>query len=129
MDFSHKRKKLKKEEVLDTLKYTGAVLGIFSEKIKNKKDEELQGNPNLTNWIMAIDRDGYLKVIDHPLLHWSYFEEGLEAEYLGLPIEVDEKPGLYSVRCSKFIGRDRESGIIDEWGFDIDEMIPLWRLT
>ncbi|MCL6408776.1 hypothetical protein EXT70_24510, partial [Dickeya dadantii] len=56
-----------------------------------------------------------------------FLDNGPEAEYLGLPPDVDDlDPGVYRWTCSYHQRTDWESGICDGWNFHVEESVLLW---
>lgn len=84
-------------------------------------------SPNGSVWIVAVDHAGRVSVLETPNIHYALLEGGPEAEYLGLPPEVDDMdPGVYRWTCDYVTHTDWESGHVDGWDFEIRESVLLW---
>ncbi|ARB11689.1 hypothetical protein CB7_236 [Pectobacterium phage vB_PatM_CB7] len=83
--------------------------------------------PDGSVWIVAVDYAGKVTVLDTPNIHDGFLDNGPEAEYLGLPPDVDDlDPGVYRWTCSYHTSTDWESGICDGWDFHVEESVLLW---
>lgn len=91
-------------------------------------DEEPEyDSPHGSVWIVAVDYAGRVTVLDPPNLHPGIMDNGPEAEYLGIPPDVDDMdPGVYRWTCSYHTHIDRESGHVDDYDFEIEESVLLW---
>lgn len=107
------------------------------EKLKGFQQEEIQpmdneeepeyDSPNGSVWIVAVDYAGRVTVLETPNIHPALLDNGPEAEYLGLPPDVDDMdPGVYRWTCSYHTHIDRESGHVDDYDFEIEESVLLW---
>ncbi|QPI18329.1 hypothetical protein POP15_281 [Pectobacterium phage POP15] len=107
------------------------------EKLKDFQQEEIQpfddeeepeyDSPNGSVWIVAVDHAGRVSVLETPNIHPALLDNGPEAEYLGLPPDVDDMdPGVYRWTCSYHTHIDRESGHVDDYDFEIEESVLLW---
>jgi hypothetical protein len=97
-------------------------------KALKEEDEPVFDSPHNSKWVMSVSDDGTLAILSFPNIHDSFLEVGREPEYFGLPDSVDEVTGVYEVICSFSESTDWESGIVDDWNFEIESMKPLWRL-
>jgi len=95
----------------------------------DKDDEPDWESPHNSEWILAVDSRDNIIVISHPSIHDSFFDNGYEAEYIGLPMYggKDMPMGVYKCICSYHTSTDFESGHIDEWWFEIESKTPLWQ--
>lgn len=103
----------------------------------SKVEEEIQilpeveepefDSPNGSVWIVAVDYAGRVTVLEPPNIHPGILDNGPEAEYLGLPPDVDDMdPGVYRWTCDYCTHTDWESGHVDDWDFEIVESVLLW---
>lgn len=96
-------------------------------QILTEVEEPEFDSPNGSVWIVAVDIAGKVTVLQSPNIHYAILENGPEAEYLGLPSEVDDKdPGVYRWVCSYLTTTDWESGHVDGWEFEVEESVLLW---
>lgn len=93
-----------------------------------EEDEEPEyDSPHGSVWIVAVDYAGRVTVLETPNIHHAFLENGPEAEYLGLPADVDDMdPGVYRWTCSYHASKDWESGVCDGWDFAVEESVLLW---
>ena len=84
-------------------------------------------SPLHTEWIVAVDVEGNVSILKSPNIHDSFFDAGMKAEYIGLPFEVDQPPGVYQWKCRLSESVDWESGLVDDYGFDVIEEQVLWE--
>lgn len=90
-------------------------------------DEPEFDSPNGSVWIVAVDHAGRVSVLETPNIHTAFLDNGPEAEYLGLPPDVDDMdPGIYRWTCSYHPHVDRESGHVDDYEFEVEESVLLW---
>lgn len=96
--------------------------------------EDLQAEyeePQGSVWIIGVDYDNQLFVIDFPNL-WQCEERG-SAEDMGLPPDtIDVGPGVYRVTMDyvEADDHDGEGNIIGVvWEFNPVKWEPLWQLT
>lgn len=95
--------------------------------ILEEEEEPEYDSPNGSVWIVAVDYAGRVTVLQAPNIHHSFLDNGPEAEYLGLPPDVDEMdPGVYRWTCSYNTHIDWESGHVDDFDFEIAESVLLW---
>lgn len=95
------------------------------------KEEESENfdRPDGSKWIVAIDMDGNVSILQAPNIHWGFFDNGNSAEMLGLPFEgQNEEPGVYEWTCGFVESRDWESGVVDDWGFEVVKSTKLYSL-
>ncbi|MGX4995902.1 hypothetical protein [Enterobacter hormaechei] len=91
------------------------------------EDEPDYDSPNGSMWIVAVDYAGRVTVLETPNIHPALLDNGPEAEYLGLPPDVDDMdPGVYRWTCSYHTHIDRESGQVDDYDFEVEESVLLW---
>lgn len=116
------------EEVEKWPAWKRELLTITEEEIQMADDEEPEyDSPNGSVWIVAVDHAGRVSVLETPNIHYALLENGPEAEYLGLPPDVDDMdPGVYRWTCSYHTHTDRESGLVDDYDFEIEESVLLW---
>lgn len=96
-------------------------------QIVDDGDEPEYDSPHGSVWIVAVDYAGKVAVLETPNIHHAFLENGPEAEYLGLPPDVDDMdPGVYRWTCSYHASTDWESGICDGWDFHVEESVLLW---
>lgn len=95
-------------------------------KIREAEAEPEFDSPHGSKWIVAVDDEGLVHVLSRPYIHDSFFECGSSAEELGLPIDTDVAPGVYEWICDIHYHRDWESGIVDDWQFEVIEEKLLW---
>lgn len=96
-------------------------------RIVEDGDEPEFDSPNGSVWIVAVDYSGKVTVLGTPNIHYALLENGPEAEYLGLPPDVDDiDPGVYRWTCSYHTSTDPESGHVDDFSFEVEESILLW---
>lgn len=92
-------------------------------------DEEPKfDSPYRSEWIVSVDDKGYVDIMRWPNIHPGYLDEGINAEMLGMPEQVEDPAGVYKWICSPWETRDWESNIVDDWGFDVVESTPLFLL-
>lgn len=99
------------------------------ESIQAFDDEEEPDydSPNGSVWIVAVDYAGRVTVLETPNIHHSFLDNGPEAEYLGLPPDVDDMdPGVYRWTCSYHTHTDWETGKVDDYDFEVEESVLLW---
>lgn len=85
-------------------------------------------SPYGSEWIVSVDDIGYVDIMRWPNIHPGYLDEGINTEMLNMPDKVDDPAGVYKWICSPWETRDWESGIVDDWGFDVVESTPLFLL-
>jgi hypothetical protein len=92
-------------------------------------DKENYDHPNDSKWIIGIDFNGQVFIIQPPNIHPSFLEYS-SAEEIGLVYELpDESPGIYEMICSYEEYRDWESGIVEDYRFLCKELKPRKPLT
>jgi hypothetical protein len=97
-------------------------------KANKKEDNEPEwDSPDNSEWILGISDNGTVYVLSKPNIHESFFDNGDDAEMIGLPTEIEDKTGVYKCICSYHQTKDWESGHVDDWWFEIESMIPLWQ--
>lgn len=96
-------------------------------QVVGEDDEPEYDSPHGSVWIVAVDYAGRVTVLETPNIHHAFLENGPEAEYLGLPPDVDDMdPGVYRWTCSYHASKDWESGVCDGWDFAVEESVLLW---
>lgn len=96
-------------------------------QILDDAEEPEYDSPNGSVWIVAVDYAGKVTVLETPNIHDALLDNGPEAEYLGLPPDVDDlDPGVYRWTCSYHTSTDRESGLVDDFSFEVEESVLLW---
>ncbi len=91
-------------------------------------DDEQYDSPNGSEWIVAVDKWGFVTILKTPNIHPSIIEYG-NAEEIGLPFELENKiPGVYKWKCNYYQCTDWETGFVDEMGFDVIEETLLWSV-
>lgn len=96
-------------------------------QVVDEYSEPEYDSPNGSVWIVAVDYAGRVTVLETPNIHHAFLENGPEAEYLGLPPDVDEMdPGVYRWTCSYHPHTDWESGKVDDYDFEVEESVLLW---
>lgn len=96
-------------------------------QVMDDNEEEEYDSPHGSKWIVAVDYQGRVTILDAPNIHFGFFECGTDAETVGLPYEVeDTDPGVYEWTCSYHEERDWESNLIDACYFEVEEEKLLW---
>ena len=112
----------------------GDVINIFG---KDKPDEEIEliaeyedeyEDPDGSIWIIGIDVDARVFVVDFPNIDPSFLEAGSRATDVGLPYELPElSPGVYEAVCRLQWERYTEGNKTEEdWWFEIIETTPMF---
>lgn len=90
-------------------------------------EEENYDPPGGSVWIVAVDIDGMVSVLETPNIH-ECFLESKNAEEMGLPCEVlDTPPGVYKWTCAYCEHVDWESGKVDDYTFEPFAEELLWK--
>jgi hypothetical protein len=119
--------KIKKDAKMidDTLNHIGTIKQITTIDCDDEPDWD---SPHSSVWVLAVDISGNVSVLEPPSIHDSFFDNGPDAESIGLPYENIELPmGVYKVICDFTESRDWETGCIDEWYFEPRSWEPLWQ--
>ena len=111
----------------DKMKVAKRVMDSREAVLRMLDDEPQFDDPLHTEWIVAVDVEGNVSILKSPNIHDSFFDAGMKAEYIGLPFEVDQPPGVYQWKCRLSESRDWESGLVDDYGFDVIEEQVLWE--
>ena len=95
----------------------GDIVDIKSGKsIKSPNFKDIGGKylvPEVTEWLIGLDMEGHIFIIDVPELDPIFFNNGFFAPNLGLPVVIENFPaGAYKARC-----QFREEG--DFYFFDV----------
>lgn len=98
-----------------------AIIILRTEAVEVGSDEPQYDSPYMTEWIVAVDVGGMVSVLKAPNLHPSFTEDGLTALDYGLPEDVENTPpGMYRWICSFHEEKDWESGLVDDWHFEVE---------
>lgn len=98
-----------------------AIIILRTEAVEVGSDEPQYDSPYMTEWIVAVDVGGMVSVLKAPNLHPSFTENGLTALDYGLPEDVENTPpGMYRWICSFHEEKDLESGLVDDWHFEVE---------
>lgn len=98
-----------------------AIIILRTEAVEVGSDEPQYDSPYMTEWIVAVDVGGMVSVLKAPNLHPSFTENGLTALDYGLPEDVENTPpGMYRWICSFHEEKDWESGLVDDWHFEVE---------
>lgn len=98
-----------------------AIIILRTEAVEVGSDEPQYDSPYMTEWIVAVDVGGMVSVLKAPNLHPSFTENGLTALDYGLPEDVENTPpGMYRWICSFHEEKDCESGLVDDWHFEVE---------
>ena len=86
-------------------------------------------SPHDSEWIIGVDQWHNVFVIKAPNINPALLEFQ-NAEEIGIPFEMtDEKPGVYIMRCSYSESHDCESGLVDDWQFECEELTTVIEYT
>lgn len=97
------------------------IIILRTEAVEVGSDEPQYDSPYMTEWIVAVDVGGMVSVLKAPNLHPSFTENGLTALDYGLPEDVENTPpGMYRWICSFHEEKDWESGLVDDWHFEVE---------
>lgn len=98
-----------------------AIIILRTEAVEVGSDETQYDSPYMTEWIVAVDVGGRVSVLKAPNLHPSFTENGKTALDYGLPEDVENTPpGMYRWICSFHEEKDWESGLVDDWHFEVE---------
>lgn len=98
-----------------------AIIILRTEAVEVGSDEPQYDSPYMTEWIVAVDVGGMVSVLKAPNLHPGFTENGLTALDYGLPEDVENTPpGMYRWICSFHEEKDWESGLVDDWHFEVE---------
>jgi hypothetical protein len=89
----------------------------------NEQDaiEDEFDSPYGSVWIVSIDCFGAVSVLSKPNIHQSFFDNGQNAEMIGLPFESNDSAGVYKWTCGFEESRCHESGVVDDYEFIVNE--------
>ena len=106
------------------------MLSLDIVKTKEIPEEPEFDPPNGSKWIVAIDYQGLVSILSAPNIHPSFFDHGKDAESVGLPCDGFDGSvsGVYEWVCVLAESRDWDSGIIDDWWFEVQEEELLWKV-
>lgn len=97
------------------------IIILRTEAVEVGSDEPQYDSPYMTEWIVAVDVGGMVSVLKAPNLHPSFTENGKTALDYGLPEDVENTPpGMYRWICSFHEEKDWESGLVDDWHFEVE---------
>lgn len=92
-----------------------------TEAVEVGSDEPQYDSPYMTEWIVAVDVGGMVSVLKAPNLHPGFTENGKTALDYGLPEDVENTPpGMYRWICSFHEEKDWESGLVEDWHFEVE---------
>jgi hypothetical protein len=92
------------------------------------EDDEFD-SPHGSKWIVAVDDCGLVSILRRPNIHYSFFDNGEGAEEIGLPSEAPgTNPGVYEWTCDFTQVIDWESGLPDDYTFDVIAEVCLYSL-
>ncbi|QHR76120.1 hypothetical protein JR321_gp224 [Escherichia phage anhysbys] len=98
-----------------------AIIILRTEAVEVGSDEPQYDSPYMTEWIVAVDVGGMVSVLKAPNLHPGFTENGKTALDYGLPEDVENTPpGMYRWICSFHEEKDWESGLVDDWHFEVE---------
>lgn len=98
-------------------------------EMKEEEDGEPEyDSPDGSVWIVSVDFNGAVSILDAPNIHYSFFDMGYDPETIGLPFETELPPGVYRWTCILNSTKDWESGIVDDYEFEVVEEELLWSL-
>ena len=87
-------------------------------------DDEFD-SPVESRWVVAVGMCGNVVIIEHPNIHFSFFDNGYCADDVGLPFETEDGAGIYEWICSPTYHIDYESGVTEFDGFDVISSKPV----
>ena len=97
------------------------IIILRTEAVEVGYDEPQYDSPYMTEWIVAVDVGGMVSVLKAPNLHPGFTENGKTALDYGLPEDVENTPpGMYRWICSFHEEKDWESGLVDDWHFEVE---------
>ncbi|CAA7332670.1 Hypothetical protein MEKHABCG_00102 [Escherichia phage vB_EcoM_UP17] len=97
------------------------IIILRTEAVEVGSDEPQYDSPYMTEWIVAVDVGGMVSVLKAPNLHPGFTENGKTALDYGLPEDVENTPpGMYRWICSFHEEKDWESGLVDDWHFEVE---------
>ncbi|AFU62703.1 hypothetical protein phAPEC8_00131 [Escherichia phage phAPEC8] len=97
------------------------IIILRTEAVEVGSDEPQYDSPYMTEWIVAVDVGGMVSVLKAPNLHPGFTENGKTALDYGLPEDVENTPpGMYRWICSFHEEKDWESGLVEDWHFEVE---------
>ena len=84
-------------------------------------------HPNGSKWIVAVDIDGNVTVLNTPNICDGLLEKESPFGIIGFPCDSESDPGVYEWTCSYVESVDWESGHVDDWQFEVSEEKLLWE--
>ena len=101
---------------------------LIEQNGSDKQDQDTDwGCHKNTEWIVSIDMFGNVSILKAPNIHPGFLEF-TNAEEIGLPFESNDPPGVYKWQCTFSESRDWESGLVDDYEFDVAESVKLFSL-
>lgn len=97
------------------------IIVLRTEAVELGADEAQYDSPYMSEWVVAVDVAGMVSVLKAPALHPGFTENSKTALDYGLPEDVeDTPPGMYRWICSFHEEKDWESGLVDDWHFEVE---------
>lgn len=97
----------------------GEVISLVDDGIEEPEYDPPEGSV----WLIGVDMQGCVFILDTPNIHYSFFDNGYNAEDMGFPYDlVDTEAGVYRVTCSFKTSTDWESGQVDDYWFNPTKM-------
>jgi hypothetical protein len=90
-------------------------------------DEPVFDHPNGSKWIVSVDIDGNVMVLNTPNLCDGMLEREVPFGIIGFPCDSLLSPGVYEWTCDYSESIDWESGHVDDWSFEVSESKLLWE--
>lgn len=79
-------------------------------------------------WILGVGEVGGAWVMRAPDIHWSFFENGYNVEDLGIQGSEELDEGVYEITTRYSEHLDWETGVVDDWDFNIVKYKLLFQL-
>ena len=96
--------------------------------VEDVENDEEYDEPNNSSWILCISDRGVCSVMSAPNIHFSFFDNGYEADDIPL-LGYEKLPaGVYKVIMSFSTSVDWETGIVDDVFFNYESHETLWLL-
>lgn len=101
-----------------------AIIILRTEAVEVGSDEPQYDSPYTTEWTVAVDIGGNVSILKAPNLHPGFSENGKTALDYGLPEDVTgTAPGVYRWTCSFHEEKDWESGLVEDWHFEVESEV------
>ena len=84
-------------------------------------------HPNGSKWIVAVDIDGNVTVLDTPNLCDGLIERDTPFGIIGFPCDSESNPGVYEWTCAYVQSIDLETGTVDDFDFEVTDEKLLWE--